>query len=169
MALAMAGILAPITDAALFVETTDYSNDGFAPTSLGAFNPASDAILGTLSPADFQDAILVTGTPGAAVSLPFSFQGTAFPGLGFQIYDNAGFGGFIAGGNYDPASGSGNQTFNFLVPADGNYMMSVSNEGLGSTSYTIGTVPEPSASLLLTAVVGVSATLRRRKDAPQKR
>ena len=167
MALAMAGILAPIADATNIVETTDYSNTPSSPTNPGPFNPASDAILGTLNNSgDNVDAIRIIGTPNAPTALPFSFNATAAtPFLFFGIYDEGDLNNFLGGNTYSSLTGS--ETFNFSVPADGDYVMylSLSTEDAAAYSYTIGTVvPEPGTSGLLAAVAGVTAALRRRKS-----
>jgi hypothetical protein len=87
--------------------------------------------------------MLVSGTPNAAVSLPFSLTGIPFPAVTFSIYDDAGFSGLLATNFFNPASGSASQSFNFSVPADGDYVLFVDQE-VGTTTYTISTVvPEP--------------------------
>lgn len=72
MAIAMAGILAPAANAATILETTDYSNDAASPAVLGAFNPVTDAIIGSVKNPDLNDHILLCGTPGTSVSLHLS-------------------------------------------------------------------------------------------------
>jgi hypothetical protein len=169
MALALAGIAAPAAHATTTVESTDYSNSQSSPTNLGAFNPASDAIVGTLINADTVDTILVSGTPNAAVSLPISFTSFPFPSISFLVYDDAGPTGLLASNNYSSSPGS--DTFNFVVPADGDYMMVVAAE-VGNTSYTIGTVvpvPEPGTAALLTAGLAVAALVRRGTRSSQTR
>lgn len=165
MAIAMAGIAAPVVNATIYFDTPDFSGDLGAPTSLGAFNPTADTIFGSVTNTDFNDAILVTATPGASTTLPVSLYNppAAFPFVQIQIFDDAGGVGLLANGNYDPIPT--NSTLNFTVPADGDYMIYLSSEGAGS-AYTLGVaaVPEPSTSLLLAGAVGLAALLRKRNS-----
>jgi hypothetical protein len=170
MAIAMAGIAAPVAKATTFVETTDFSNSGSSPTNLGTFNPASDLIVGSMPPSDSIDAILVSGTPNAPISIPFNVANPNLSGafLDFAIYDDAGPSGAIASRFFGGGPLNSNDVFNFNVPADGNYMMYLTTEG-GGWSYTIGTaIPEPSTALLLTGAIGLAALLRKRKPSTPK-
>lgn len=166
MAIAMAGILAPSANAATILETTDFSNNVASPTALGAFNPAVDAIIGSVRNPDFNDYILLSGTPGASVSLRLSlYDPDATPFINFSISDDANFSGFIDNRVY--SSPTADDTIVFTVPADGDYMLSVSNgEGVGGYSYTIGTVPEPGSGALLGAGLAAAALRRKRKGRP---
>jgi hypothetical protein len=164
MALALAGILTPAAEAVIYSESTDYSNTGGSPTLLGAFDPTADGILGTVSNSDFTDAMLVTATPGASVTMNYSITGPAFPFFGISIYDNAGFATFLGGQTLNPSSGSGSDSFSFTVPGDGNYMIALNHEASGTISYTIG-VPEPTSTALLGAIALGAAAVRRRKSA----
>src|ERR1041384_6137415 len=130
MAIAMAGIAAPVAKATTFVETTDFSNSGSSPTNLGPFNPASDLIVGSLPPSDSVDALLVSGTPNAPISIPFNVVNPNLSGasLDFGIYDNAIPSGSIAVKSFSGGPLNSNDVFNFTVPADGNYMMLLSTE-----------------------------------------
>lgn len=62
---------------------------------------------------------------------------------------------------------------NFVVPADGNYMLVLGIEGSGiTTSYTLGApaaVPEPATMALLATGLAVGAIARKRKKPTQKR
>ena len=169
MAIAMAGILAPSANAATILETTDFSNSVGSPTALGAFNPAVDAVIGSVKNPDLNDFMLLTGTPGASVSLRLSLydpdSGPFAPFINFSIYDNANFIGFIDNRAY--SSPTADDTFVFTVPADGDYMVNVSNgEGSGGYAYTIGTVPEPGSGAQLGAGLAAAALRRKRKGAP---
>jgi hypothetical protein len=167
MALAMAGILAPAAEAVIYTESTDYSNNGNAPTNLGAFNPAVDGILGSFGNTDGFDYMLVTGTPNAPVIMQYSITGPAFPSFSINVFDNAGFATLLGGSSSNTPSGADSNSFSFTVPADGNYMIALNQESAGTISYTIG-VPEPtSAGLLAAAAVGAAA-IRRRKIAAQE-
>jgi hypothetical protein len=59
---------------------------------------------------------------------------------------------------------------NFIVPADGNYMLVLGIEGSGvTTSYTLGAaVPEPATLALLATGLAVGAIARRRKKPTKK-
>jgi hypothetical protein len=163
MAIAMAGILAPAANAATILEITDFSNNVASPTVLGAFNPAVDAIIGSARNPDCNDFILLSGTPGAPVSLRLSlYDPDSTPFINFSIYDNPNFSGFIANRAY--SSPTADDTIVFTVPADGDYMVNVSNsEGSGGYNYTIGTVPEPGTGALLGAGLAAAALRRKRK------
>ena len=171
MALAMASIVAVEAKATTIIETTDFSNSTSSPTSLGAFsrgfNPAFDSIQGTVKGADFLDAILLSGAPGSTVSLLVSlYNPDPAPNLQLGIYDNAGNVGLIATRFYSTPTAS--DTITFIVPPDGNYMVSLNlNAGGGGYGYTLGAVPEPGTAVLLTAALGVAALLRVRQ-APRK-
>src|SRR5687767_596759 len=104
MAVAMAGILGPSAEATVFTETTDYGS-GSPPTTIGAFDPQSDAIQGGLSLSDGLDSVLLSGTPGASISVPFSFAvSSGSPNLSVNIFDDAGFIGIITGDSYGTAT-----------------------------------------------------------------
>jgi hypothetical protein len=168
MAIALAGILSPAANAATIFETTDFSNSAASPTVLGAFNPAVDAIIGSVKNPDLDDFILLSGTPGAPVSLKLSlYDSNPTPFINFSIYDNANFSGFIDNRVY--SSPTADDTIVFTVPADGNYMVNVSNtEGAGGYNYTIGTVPEPGAGALFGAGLAAAALRRKRKGDPSE-
>jgi hypothetical protein len=172
MALALAGIGAPAASASTITETTDWSNLQATPTPLGAFNPATDLIKGTLntSTGDFTDAILLNGTPGASISIPFSVLGSPNPNLFLSIFDNPPFTGPLGNTFLNPASGATSSILNFVVPADGNYMLVLGIEGSGiTTSYTLGAaVPEPATLALLATGLAVGAIARRRKKSTKK-
>ena len=164
----MAGIAAPAADAASYVETTDYSNNPSSPTVLGPFNPSlDDSIIGSVKNPDPSDWIQVTAAPASTVQLHLSlYNPDLSPSLQFSIYDNPNFGGLISTTFYSGTPTDGG-TINFVVPADGNYVMQLATEG-GGYSYTIGAVPEPGTTLLLVAGLGVAALARKRKKTSPK-
>lgn len=164
MAVAMAGILGPSAEATIYTETSDYSNNGVSPTSLGAFNPASDGIQGGLNFSDNTDTMLVSGTPSAPISLPISFNMSSGNYLSWAVYDDAGFVGGLTSESYNTSSG--NNSLEFTVPADGDYMIYLNNESSSVVSYTIGVVPEPSTIAMMgaAATLGLGSMLRRRKQ-----
>jgi PEP-CTERM motif len=166
MAIAMAGILAPSANAATILETADFSNNVASPTVMGAFNPAVDAIIGSVKSPDFNDFILLSGTPGATVSLKLSlYDPDTSPSLNFFIYDDPNFSGFLLSTYY--FSPTADDTIVFTVPADGDYMVNLNNgEGVGGYNYTIGTVPEPGSGALLGAGLAAAALRRKRKGGP---
>jgi hypothetical protein len=173
MALALAGIAAPAASASTITETTDWSSLQGSPTPLGAFNPGTDLIKGTLStasPGDFTDAILLNGTPGTPISIPFSILGSPNPNVFVTIYDNPPANGPLGNAFLSPLSGAGSTSMNFIVPADGNYMLVLGIEGSGvTTSYTLGAaVPEPATLALLATGLAVGAIARRRKKPTKK-
>lgn len=170
MALALAGIAAPAASASTITETTDFSNNPASPTNLGAFNPGTDVIQGTMSsPSDFNDLILLTGPAGTPITIPFSFHGPSNPGFFLVIFDNPPFSGQLANVSFNPLSGDGSSSVSFVVPADGNYMVQLGIESTGLTSYTLGAaVPEPATLALLATGLAVGAIARRRKKSTKK-
>lgn len=113
---------------------------------------------------DGMDAVLLSGTPGAPISLPFSFAISSGSGnLSVTIADDANHVGFLTGDSYGTTSD--NDVFTFNVPADGDYMISLNNESMNVMSYTIGVVPEPSTTAMMgaAAALGFGAMLRKRK------
>lgn len=166
MAIAMAGILSPAANAATILETTEFSDDAASPTVLGAFNPAIDAIIGSVKSPDVYDYIQLSGTPNATFSLKLSlYDPDGSPALNFSIYDDPNFSGFIASGFYD--SPTADDTIVFTVPTDGDFVVILNNgEGSGGYNYTIGTVPEPGTGALLGAGLAAAALRRKRKGGP---
>ncbi len=168
MAIAMAGIVAPLANAATIIENPDYSADAFSPTNLGSVNPTVDQILASVnsSAGDSVDAMQVLGTAGAPVILPFTWNGPSDPPFILNVYDNYNSGPLASSGYLN---GAGNSNLSFTVPVDGNYFFLVvqnsSEGGGGIVNYTIGTnvpAPEPGAAALMTLGMGVTALRRKR-------
>ena len=168
MAIAMAGIAAPLANAATIIENPDYSADAYSPTNLGSVNPTVDQILGSVNTlgGDAVDAMQVLGTAGAPVILPFTWNGPSDPPFIINVYDNYDSGPLFSSGYIN---GAGNSNLSFTVPVDGNYFFFVvqsgTEDGGGILNYTIGTnapAPEPGAAALMTLGLGMAALRRKR-------
>ncbi len=171
---ALAGLSLVSTDAeaAVYFESTDFSNNFNTPTDLSsAFANflSNHRIVGSLmvGGGDNIDYIRLNVAPSTTAVINFSASASMpNPFFGLFAYDSAGIqlsNGYLfsmpdAGTTYQGALTP------FTTPANGIIVLGTSNEaGSGTINYSIDAVPEPTSALLGAAGLAATALRRSRK------
>lgn len=160
------------SDAAVYMESTDFGPNTASPTNLNStFGNFLDdhGIVGVvdIAGADFNDYVTVSVAPNSLTTIEFRASSTATnPYFGMNVFSASGS--YITGNSISAMPEPGTtyeSSVSFITPTDGIIMFGTNHEqGSGTINYSIGVIPEPTSALLGAAGLAAAA-LRRRRSA----